>query len=772
MNPLVHCDRASATFPDHEPVFASLPGQIPGAAGPTFGRHDIWPGTCVRRPANRVPASWMVGPFPLDPRENLLARELAFCLLNPTHSALRQAGIFLKPNQWGLRTASGKINQLSTLLDWAREQALPEDFGDWEVEDWQAFIDARAAENMPGTVRSYVAVIRHLVLFAPGLTGVSSIADPWPGRSNSEVADCPWSEDLSTAPIPPEVWWPLLRAAWAYIGRFAPAILGRRDHKQKQSPRAEVRRPAGDADRRLDLWLANPSSRVPLTARSNGRAQAGEPMWNEIGRQVLDMQPAFLFPTNASGDARKEKIRAWIAATGRSYDFDPAIHTRYWPQDQERVRRTPAGFADDILKKWLADPSNLIPVHPDDDQTDRAGKPNWSETSRLIYGTDDNTNPLGHYRAAMHRRAWVVEAAKDPARVRPNDDGMGIRMLRAACYVFVAALTAMRDSEIQEITRGSVTQHYGAPAVESRKIKRDPSRPRTYWWIIAPVAQAIAVAEQVTWHESRVFTSVTAGLGVNGGGFAADMDIDDFIATVNANRDRTGLEEIPAGLVRPHMFRRTMSVLAAQEPDGEIALGLQLKHAARRALSNRLTLSYGKADTKWAKEFDTQMERAAAKKLVALLQARRSGQTVAVGPGAGRFHAGLDKINTSLADEPALRAQLADERLQATLLQGEFANLHLGTINHCLWNAPTAECQNQLPVEQRGQAPLLGACQPSRCRNSVLTLAHERVWRMEEADLLAFLEMKLSKPLREQAQGRLAEVRSTNTQFDTMKASV
>ncbi|MET9831206.1 hypothetical protein ABZ078_18330 [Streptomyces sp. NPDC006385] len=36
-------------------------------------------------------------------------------------------------------------------------------------------------------------------------------------------------------------------------------------------------------------------------------------------------------------------------------------------------------------------------------------------------------------------------------------------MWRPACYVFVAALTAMRDSEIHEIERGALTQYYGAP---------------------------------------------------------------------------------------------------------------------------------------------------------------------------------------------------------------------------------------------------------------------------------------------------------------------
>lgn len=49
--------------------------------------------------------------------------------------------------------------------------------------------------------------------------------------------------------------------------------------------------------------------------------------------------------------------------------------------------------------------------------------------------------------------------------------------LRNACYIFTAALSMMRDSEIREITKHSVVQHYGSPAVVSRKIKLDPDIP-------------------------------------------------------------------------------------------------------------------------------------------------------------------------------------------------------------------------------------------------------------------------------------------------------
>ncbi|MFI9723788.1 hypothetical protein ACIHFE_29710 [Streptomyces sp. NPDC052396] len=214
-----------------------------------------------------------------------------------------------------------------------------------------------------------------------------------------------------------------------------------------------------------------------------------------------------------------------------------------------------------------------------------------------------------------------------------------------------------------------------------------------------------------------------------------------------------------------------MSIIASQQPDGEIALGIQLKHAARRARANGLTGAYGRLDAKWAKEFDTQLQTAAAQKLVSLLKARHRGEIVAAGPGAARFHAALDQVNDVINQNPELRAQVADERLQITLLRDEFANLHLGAINHCLWNAPTAECQNQLPPEQRGQEPLLGACQPSRCRNSVLTLAHERIWRLDKDQLMALLNTKLSKPRRELVESRLAEVRTGITQIEKLKVS-
>ena len=94
-----------------------------------------------------------------------------------------------------------------------------------------------------------------------------------------------------------------------------------------------------------------------------------------------------------------------------------------------------------------------------------------------------------------------------------------------------------------------------------------------------------------------------------------------------------------------------------------------------------------------------------------------------------------------------------------SLLRDQFPELHWGTLNHCLFSAATAECQNALPEDQRGQGPLLGACQPARCRNSAVTGKHMPIWLAEENDLRAMLSQpRLGKARRESLSSRLADV--------------
>lgn len=447
ISPVRSLVRTSATFADDEPVYSDLPGQIAGAVGPTFGQVDLWPGENVQRPANAHKASWRCD-FPSDPAANLLVREVAFCLLHPTHPALRKAGIFVPPAKWGLRTVAACCFHLGLLLTWARDQDMPQDFGSWDPADWQAFIDSRARVSVPVTVRKVVSSVRHLIVFSPVLTGIPALDDPWPGRSSAQVANSVWTDELSTPAIPPEIWWPLLRAAWAYVDRFAPAILDARTGHEPQRPApggstSESVTPPTVGDREMELWLAAaPKSSIPLITQNRGTAKRGEVNWALASKLATNGRSRTLFATqNPAGHRRRQHVLDWLADDGHS-NKSSSVKRPTAPSARESLTGN-----DGILRAWLANADNLIPIHPHGISTAWAGEPNWTVLSRLVFGRSASLFQTGRSEKVTQRRDWVRQVARDPKRTTQTNHGINPRMLRAACYVFVAALTAMRDSE-------------------------------------------------------------------------------------------------------------------------------------------------------------------------------------------------------------------------------------------------------------------------------------------------------------------------------------
>ncbi|NGO12121.1 hypothetical protein G5C60_32085 [Streptomyces sp. HC44] len=703
---------ASARFRDDEPVFGPGYRLVEGIRVPLFGDVEHWSGDCTGRPANQAPTRYRIHFAPEDPLITLQLKETAFAQFNPTHRILRQAAIYRSAEPVAFPTVKMCSQKLRVILRWGRKQGLPADPGRWAAADWQSFMDELATTVSDTTVANHLGAVRTLRELAGVITGVTPFDDPWDGRSAAEIgrqavlnaaAD---DGTLATPAIPPQTWWPLIRAAWTYVHTFAPDILRWKDHFERLAadlgkgaePCRKITRTTEEVDAQIASWLADPDNHIPVRAVDDGVGKAGSVIWSTLARIIWGVSNGDRFTSKAASGRARRRLVEEAAGQGRTMVM---AGNRYWS----------------------------LPIAC----TDAA------QTLR----EDGSTRPW---------RTHITQTQLD----------VELRMLRAACYVFVTAMSLMRDSEVQEIQREAVTTYYGSPAIKSQKIKHDPKRPESCWWIIEPVAEAIAVAEQLSWHPTHLFASLKPPRGKKnrgGRGITASDDIDYFVERVNTNADAYGLEPIPDAHVRSHMFRRTMSVITGREPDSEVALGLQLKHAARRAMANCTTQAYAQMDTRWAKEFDQQLEHAAALRLVDLLKARRTGEKVAVGPGAERLHAGLDQVISAMDDNLVLRAQIADERAEAALLADQFPNLHLGTINHCMFDAPQAECQNELPADQRGRAPLIGACQPDRCRNSVITRAHAPIWIAEEDDLKARAkDPNLSPPGRETVLIRLTDV--------------
>ncbi|MEU9286230.1 hypothetical protein AB0D57_16285 [Streptomyces sp. NPDC048275] len=321
---------------------------------------------------------------------------------------------------------------------------------------------------------------------------------------------------------------------------------------------------------------------------------------------------------------------------------------------------------------------------------------------------------------------------------------------------------------IREVVRGSVVaEFYGAPALVSRKRKQDPGRPMEHWWIIEPVARAILVAEELSAHPELVFAdpglpSSTTQANRYEHSISRKL-IEKFIEHVNEHTDRTGLDDIPADRIAPHMFRKTMSILVGTEPGAEIALGLQLKHAATRALANRSTQGYAASDSNWARLLDTAIEDARFMRLRDLYDQHHAGQTIGYGPGADRLTNTFDTVKKT-AMETTRTAKTGDKRTEYDLLHKTRIALRFGKLNHCTFdhNHPDgAKCIEEAVIPAGHTGPLIDRCQPGRCPNSVITPEHLKIWKSEETSLLTLLDTpKIALCRRDQLNRQLDDVRS------------
>lgn len=624
---------------------------------------------------------------------NLRARELAMAMLNPAHRTLRTTGIFRSKVPAHPKTVRMKIDALRNFVGWLTTTGRGGDLGSLKQHDFDAYLDRLNSSTSASTVRMCIAAARELYEYGPVITGGGLHIRPWGQATTLGVSGQKNKGDMTTPVIPPEVWWPLLRACWQYINVYSHDILAAgREWSEFQDQATSTRISGPEIEALLEQWLARPDGYIPLHRLTYGRFKRGDVHWT---------------------------LLSLLATAGR----------------------TPNAFADNKKPHVVRRRQQVL-------QALDAG------STRQVFG--GLTTPVSHVdRQDGSSGPWIE--GLDPATVRAH-----LKILRNACYVFCAALSMMRDSELQSIRRGSVTTHYGATAIRSQLRKQRRGNPEHNWWIIEPVAQAIAVAEQLATAET-VFGSSRRNhdAGTNRmRGFDQHDELGKFIGQLNGLGDAAGLEPIPDFHLAPHMFRRTMAIITAQQPDGEIALGLQLKHAARRAVANGTTGGYAGETAEWAQEFEHELQESVAAKLVGLWSGANRDKTVTLGAGAQGLKKRMDSVRDTYSSAPGeLLAKIGDERLLRNLLRDKFSTFRWGSLNHCLGIADQALCLDGLPAETAAHGMMPNRCQPATCRNSVITDDHLPVWIAEEQDLMAKLrDRKMAIHNREQLESELATV--------------
>lgn len=621
---------------------------------------------------NDIPNEW-----------RLTAKTLAMAMLQPTHPALRAAGIYRSNRPRKVKTIQMLISELKAFAAWASQQGMPNDLSQWTSPDCSRYL--AEVERTRGRTAPFAAgdLLRAFVTYAPVLPNgaLDVVLDPQEGRQSGTVR---------TPVIPPATFWPLVRACWTYLSVFSDDILAARrqlDLLEELPPTGRAFR-KGAQDGALDHWLNSPNSFIPLHIHDWGKGLRGQPNWVALSLKVFGRRNSAVF-NGPYGLPRRTRVM----------------------EAMERGFPTQLGACD---------------FQP-----------------KIVERTDGSSGP------------WIE--GFDHSTVSKE-----VTQLRNAAYIFVGIMTMMRDSEIQSIAGGSLRTHYGAPAVESRlhKGQQGAGKPEL-WWVSAPVVEALKIAESIAINPDRLFGSVRNGTERQLAGFDPHEQINGFVDCVNATAATTGLTPIPTTPLSPHMFRRTMAVLTANEPDGEIALGITLKHNAVRSLANVTTSGYGAPTPEWAKEFDHESKEAAAGEVVADWARHARGDKSNRGPGAGTFINGLDAVteraNTNVA--------IGNERMLRSLLRDEFSSIRLGTLNHCLGDPAKALCLEGASAAVKAGGPIPSMCQPSTCRNSVITDKHLPIWLNEESDLVDKLkDKKMAAVHRERLDAQLADVRKITRQ--------
>jgi hypothetical protein len=338
----------------------------------------------------------------------------------------------------------------------------------------------------------------------------------------------------------------------------------------------------------------------------------------------------------------------------------------------------------------------------------------------------------------------------------PRSLTIELTALRAAAYVFIAAISGMRDSEIQDLQRGCLTVSHAGPVLRSRKWKHSDGRPAT-WAVIDPVARAIEVLERLSRHETHLFAPSFKRAGsTRRAGIDANHDIEVFITHVNDIAESAGLQPIPPARVTTHMFRHTFAVIAADEPFAEIAVGWQLKHAANRILTTQAHLD--REGTGWDKDIATEQTRSAIDALYDSFTGYLDGGIIGGGGGARRA-AFFDGIAAEVAER--FPGQTGDDEVIKPFLRTAAQNFYPGTLNDCAFDASLARCLTSVDPSDR-TSPVLSACQPGRCPNATIEEKHRPVWAAARGRLADLLERKdLSEPKRALLGAELAEADRT-----------
>jgi integrase len=348
------------------------------------------------------------------------------------------------------------------------------------------------------------------------------------------------------------------------------------------------------------------------------------------------------------------------------------------------------------------------------------------------------------------------------------------RHLHTACYLVVAYLSGMRDSEVKHLRRGCLTARRDNTGrayrwmITSQAFKGEatPEGVEATWVVGEPVERAVGVLERLQPSDqpllfahlpsSKYFRYQHTNQAKSSKQTCRDLDA--FVDWINTHCHAHGLpDRIPLVSGRrwhltTSQFRRTLAWFIARRPGGVIAGAIQYRH-------QRVQLFEGYAGTSrsgFRAEVEAEQALERGEQLLAMIEGHEHRHLG--GPAAQEAQARLAEFGRHAAGFAGMvvtnpgRFQLIMRRHDPGVFLGEFVT--------CVFNPDRALC---LRSNTNQQGPALPDCKPLACRNVALTPANLTAWRQQ----LARLDQTLASAdvLAPYPRHRLAEQRDQIARF-------
>ncbi|MFJ5924668.1 hypothetical protein ACIQF6_18915 [Kitasatospora sp. NPDC092948] len=358
------------------------------------------------------------------------------------------------------------------------------------------------------------------------------------------------------------------------------------------------------------------------------------------------------------------------------------------------------------------------------------------------------------------------------------------RHLQAACYIVIAFLSGMRDSEVKHLRRGCL------------RIKRDEDKTPYRWtvtslafkgedddvgveatWVVGePVARAIDVLERLQPAEADfLFARLRYGSDAKTGSAealttkATSRQIRNFVTYVGQLCDTAHRSDHvpPVGDTRTgfktSVFRRTLAWFIARRPGGAIAGAMHYRHHSIQMFEGYA----GTSASGFRAEVESEQALARGEAYTAMIDAHE--HTDLSGPSAEEAARRLGEFG----ERAQFQGQVAlDKHRLKRIMKRHDPAIYPGEYITCVHDPAKALCDRA----KRGGGdglPDHGGCKPLACRNVALTPENVAAWTRELARLEKRMAARPAMPplLQHRLQQRHAEITeflSTNTRTESI----